>query len=61
MVALSVAILLLVVISVAYIRVRVPIWTIVVGAVLVGVSYLNSLNYIFLAGKYMSVQKRSGL
>lgn len=48
MVALSIAILLIVVFGLAYIRVSILLWTIVIGAVLLGLTSIGILNYLFL-------------
>lgn len=48
MAALSVAILLIVVFGLAYIRVPVIVWTIVIGATLVGLTILGALSVVFL-------------
>lgn len=49
MVALNIAILLIVVFGLAYIRVPVLIWTIIIGVVLLGLTIVGSLNHWFLA------------
>lgn len=49
MVALSVAILLLTVFGLIYVRVPVLIWTLIIGIVLVGLSIIGKLGIVFLA------------